>query len=188
MVDSFGSRTTFFVRHEAFESSDDDPLEPSSGDDDDDSHASDHTMTEPMNLLMENDDNVGINNGSASDVNEVMSHGENEASRNGPSWLGLDDSFKRALNDLGLTSDEANVDLNCKRVGTDLEGSSSKRPRNVDLNLNLDLHVPTLQNEHQDLGANLGQLANAELGEDLGDGIQIIGGDLSHGVALGHAD
>lgn len=101
-----GSRLTFFVRHAEFVASDDDPTEPSSGDDDnptepssgdDDSQASDRTVTEPLNLVLGED--IVVDSGIA--IQNGMG--------NGTSCLGLDESFERALNDLGLTTDEANV-------------------------------------------------------------------------------
>lgn len=155
VVNAVGARIIFFIRHAPFVASDDDPMEPSSGDDDnddDDSHESDRTVTEPFNPTLEENDNMSFNNVSSNGVQQVLDHWINEESRSGPSHIGLDDSFERAFNALGLTSDENNAEVNNKQAGTDLVGGPSKKPKNI---VDLDLHdVTSLDQQKENLVSN----------------------------------
>lgn len=73
MVDDFGSRTVFFVRHAGFVDSDEDPTEPSNDDVDGDSHSSERIVTEPFDPMMDNDGSVrGLDNGPYMDIQQGL--------------------------------------------------------------------------------------------------------------------
>ncbi|KAH7850683.1 hypothetical protein Vadar_001504 [Vaccinium darrowii] len=176
IVNSVGSRLTFFVLHAEFDAFDDDPTEPSNDDDDDHSHASDHIVTEPLNQVLGEDDAVDSGVGLSKAIQEGQSLWNAETNRSGLSRLGLDESFERALNALGLTSDEDNVGPTNKRAGIEMAGPSTKKPRVSSLDFNIDL------NENNSLEGL--QVANNPEVNEVGD--ELLVGDLNtvNGVNL----
>lgn len=139
VLNSDGSRITFFVHHADFPAfdndpseslDDDDPTEPSNDGDTASSHDSQRTVMEPLNIWGGDDEVSGQDNGGL--VNHQLGSHRYE----------LDASFETALNALDLTSDEENIIISKKRQASNVaESSLAKRSQLSDINTGLDLNV-----------------------------------------------
>lgn len=144
VVNMDGSRMVFFVRHAGLAmdggdndpSSADDPTEPLTDDDQEDNHASNRSVNEPHNASLEGHDEGNLGNASSDELQLDKELWDSEQNREDPSRFGLDDSFGVALQAMGLTSIEDNVELTRKRTRLDMGEPSRKQARNfVDLNV-----------------------------------------------------